>query len=60
MGFSVDVRGDNIPGALRRLRKLLDRNGQARDLQRHRFHQTKNQRRRERDHKAARRRARAT
>lgn len=55
MGIKVTVRtGEGVERAMRRLKKTLEREGLRRDLMRHRYHETRTQKRRRQRHKNAR------
>ena len=38
-GTNVEVRGDDVGGALRRLRKILEKDNRQKDLAKHEFHE---------------------
>lgn len=55
MGIKINPRhNEPIAGALRRLKRILQKEGQQRDLMRHRYYETKSQRRRRKRAKNAR------
>ena len=55
MGIKINPRhNEPISGTLRRLKRILQKEGQQRDLMRHRYYETKSQRRRRKRAKNAR------